>query len=55
MKTMNKQKSRKLTLDRETLAPLTADQLADVQGGITPTVFIASAVTGSVASYFLCR
>jgi hypothetical protein len=55
MKTNLKKSSRKLNLDRETLAPLHAEQLSDVNGGITPSVFIASAVSGSVVSYFACR
>ena len=56
MKTkLNKPESRKLSLNRETLAPLQAEQLAEVNGGVTPTIFIASAVSGSVVSYFACR
>ena len=56
MKTnLNKPSVRKLNLNRETLAPLQAEQLAEVNGGVSPTVFIASAVTGSIVSYFACR
>ena len=62
MKTMNKPASRKLTLNRETLAPLQSDQLADVNGGVTPIIpavvggsILVSAVAGSIASYFACR
>jgi len=38
-----KKESRKLQLDRETLIPLQNDELADVNGGITPTITTSSA------------
>ena len=67
MKNLNK--SRKLTLNMETLAPLQSDQLADVNGGATPVFTVSmlappviaggaalvSAVGGAIASYFRCR
>ena len=65
----NNIKSRKLTLNIETLAPLQSDQLADVNGGATPVFTVSmlappviaggaalvSAVGGAIASYFRCR
>lgn len=62
-------KSRKLTLNRETIAALQPDQLAEVNGGATPVFTVSmlappviaggaalvSAVGGAIASYFRCR
>jgi hypothetical protein len=42
---------RKLTLNRETLAPLQAEQLEAVNGGLTPSL-IASAVVITVVFCF---
>jgi hypothetical protein len=46
-----KKQSRKLNLNRETLIPLQADELAAINGGITPTITTSSApCTASLAS-----
>ncbi len=69
MKTNLNNKSRKLTLNRETIASLQADELAGVNGGATPVFTVSmlappviaggaalvSAVGGAIASYFRCR
>jgi lactobin A/cerein 7B family class IIb bacteriocin len=69
MKTNVNNKSRKLTLNRETIASLQTDELAGVNGGATPVFTVSllappviaggaalvSAVGGAVASYFRCR
>ena len=39
---MKKTKSRKLELNRETVAPMNADQLADVNGGANSVSFSVS-------------
>ena len=57
MKTMKKE-SRKLNLNRETLVPLQATELADVNGGITPSI-VASiegfAATVGLYKFFFTR
>ena len=69
MKTTINNKSRKLTLNRETIASLQPDQLGEVNGGATPVFTVSllappviaggaalvSAVGGAIASYFKCR
>lgn len=46
-----KKQSRKLNLNRETLIPLQADDMAAINGGITPTITTSSApCTASIAS-----
>jgi hypothetical protein len=47
--TLNKPESRKLTLTRETLTPLQTKVYTQVTA-----VFMASAMTGAVVSYFAC-
>jgi len=46
----NNNKSRKLTLNRETIASLQSDQLAEVNGGATP-VFTVSLLAPPVTSH----
>jgi hypothetical protein len=46
-----KKQSRKLNLNRETLIPLQNDELAAINGGITPTITTSSMpCTASIAS-----
>jgi hypothetical protein len=43
--------SKKLNLNRETLIPLQSDEMAAINGGITPTITTSSApCTASIAS-----
>jgi hypothetical protein len=41
-----RKESRKLSLDRETLMPMQSDELAGVNGGITPTVTTVTTSSG---------
>jgi lactobin A/cerein 7B family class IIb bacteriocin len=45
-----KKQARKLNLNRETLAPMQSDELANVHGGVTPTIAASSAACAAAAA-----
>ena len=48
---MKKSSHKKLSLQRETLAPLQAEQLQGVQGGLTPAIVVGGVVA---VTLFFC-